>query len=157
MTNKLHGADVVIDSLRKHGVNLVFGIPGAKIDRLFEGLDGENSDDAPQLIVTRHEQNAVFMAQAYARLTGKTGVAISTSGPGVGNLTTGIMTANAEGDPILAIGGQVQRKDLHRLTHQKLWHQSPGTVLKFKTPITFQKPWRTLLKPARGPKRAQPS
>ena len=118
MTNKLHGADVVIDSLRKHGVNLVFGIPGAKIDRLFEGLDGENSDDAPQLIVTRHEQNAVFMAQAYARLTGKTGVAISTSGPGVGNLTTGIMTANAEGDPILAIGGQVQRKDLHRLTHQ---------------------------------------
>ena len=118
MTNKLHGADVVIDSLRKHGVNLVFGIPGAKIDRLFEGLDGENSDDAPQLIVTRHEQNAVFMAQAYARLTGRTGVAIATSGPGVGNLTTGIMTANAEGDPILAIGGQVQRKDLHRLTHQ---------------------------------------
>ncbi|MGM9891333.1 acetolactate synthase AlsS [Limosilactobacillus sp.] len=118
MSKKLRGADVVIDSLRKHGVNLVFGIPGAKIDRLFEGLDGQDSADAPRLIVTRHEQNAVFMAQAYARLTGKTGVAISTSGPGVGNLTTGIMTANAEGDPVLAIGGQVQRKDLHRLTHQ---------------------------------------
>lgn len=118
MTKKLYGADIVIDSLRKHGVDLVFGIPGAKIDRLFEALDGKDSDDAPKLIVTRHEQNAVFMAQAYARLTGKTGVAISTSGPGVGNLTTGIMTANAEGDPILAIGGQVQRKDLHRLTHQ---------------------------------------
>lgn len=118
MEKKLHGADIVIDSLRKHGVNLVFGIPGAKIDRLFEGLDGQDSEDAPKLIVTRHEQNAAFMAQAYGRLTGKTGVAITTSGPGVGNLVTGIMTANAEGDPMLAIGGQVQRKDLHRATHQ---------------------------------------
>ncbi|MCC4469050.1 acetolactate synthase AlsS [Limosilactobacillus reuteri] len=118
MEKKLHGADIVIDSLRKHGVNLVFGIPGAKIDRLFEGLDGQDSEDAPKLIVTRHEQNAAFMAQAYGRLTGKTGVAIATSGPGVGNLATGIMTANAEGDPMLAIGGQVQRKDLHRATHQ---------------------------------------
>ncbi|MCC4380986.1 acetolactate synthase AlsS [Limosilactobacillus reuteri] len=118
MEKKLYGADVVIDSLRKHGINLVFGIPGAKIDRLFEGLDGQDSEDAPKLIVTRHEQNAAFMAQAYGRLTGKTGVAIATSGPGVGNLATGIMTANAEGDPMLAIGGQVQRKDLHRATHQ---------------------------------------
>ncbi len=118
MEKKLHGADIVIDSLRKHGVNLVFGIPGAKIDRLFERLDGQDSEDAPKLIVTRHEQNAAFMAQAYGRLTGKTGVAIATSGPGVGNLATGIMTANAEGDPMLAIGGQVQRKDLHRATHQ---------------------------------------
>lgn len=118
MEKKLYGADVVIDSLKKHGVNLVFGIPGAKIDRLFEGLDGQDSEDAPKLIVTRHEQNTAFMAQAYGRLTGKTGVAIATSGPGVGNLATGIMTANAEGDPMLAIGGQVQRKDLHRATHQ---------------------------------------
>ena len=130
MEEKLHGADIVIDSLRKHGVNLVFGIPGAKIDRLFEGLDGQDSEDAPKLIVTRHEQNAAFMAQAYGRLTGKTGVAITTSGPGVGNLATGIMTANAEGDPMLAIGGQVQRKDLHRATHQS----TPSTEIM--APIT---------------------
>ncbi len=130
MEKKLHGADIVIDSLRKHGVNLVFGIPGAKIDRFFEGLDGQDSEDAPKLIVTRHEQNAAFMAQAYGRLTGKTGVAITTSGPGVGNLVTGIMTANAEGDPMLAIGGQVQRKDLHRATHQS----TPSTEIM--APIT---------------------
>ena len=110
--------------------SLVFGIPGAKIDRLFEGLDGQDSEDAPKLIVTRHEQNAAFMAQAYGRLTGKTGVAITTSGPGVGNLVTGIMTANAEGDPMLAIGGQVQRKDLHRATHQS----TPSTEIM--APIT---------------------
>ena len=130
MEKKLCGADVVIDSLRKHGINLVFGIPGAKIDRLFEGLDGQDSEGAPKLIVTRHEQNAAFMAQAYGRLTGKTGVAITTSGPGVGNLATGIMTANAEGDPMLAIGGQVQRKDLHRATHQS----TPSTEIM--APIT---------------------
>ena len=130
MEMKLYGADVVIDSLRKHGINLVFGIPGAKIDRLFEGLDGQDSEGAPKLIVTRHEQNAAFMAQAYGRLTGKTGVAITTSGPGVGNLATGIMTANAEGDPMLAIGGQVQRKDLHRATHQS----TPSTEIM--APIT---------------------
>lgn len=130
MEKKLYGADVVIDSLKKHGVNLVFGIPGAKIDRLFEGLDGQDSEDAPKLIVTRHEQNAAFMAQTYGRLTGKTGVAIATSGPGVGNLATGIMTANAEGDPMLAIGGQVQRKDLHRATHQS----TPSTEIM--APIT---------------------
>lgn len=130
MEKKLYGADVVIDSLKKHGVNLVFGIPGAKIDRLFEGLDGQDSEDAPKLIVTRHEQNAAFMAQAYGRLTGKTGVVIATSGPGVGNLATGIMTANAEGDPMLAIGGQVQRKDLHRATHQS----TPSTEIM--APIT---------------------
>ncbi|NMV52286.1 acetolactate synthase AlsS [Lactobacillus reuteri] len=130
MEKKLYGADVVIDSLEKHGINLVFGIPGAKIDRLFEGLDGQDSEDAPKLIVTRHEQNAAFMAQAYGRLTGKTGVAIATSGPGVGNLVTGIMTANAEGDPMLAIGGQVQRKDLHRATHQSM----PSTEIM--APIT---------------------
>ena len=130
MEKKLYGADVVIDSLRKHGINLVFGIPGAKFDRLFEGLDGQDSEGAPKLIVTRHEQNAAFMAQAYGRLTGKTGVAITTSGPGVGNLATGIMTANAEGDPMLAIGGQVQRKDLHRATHQS----TPSTEIM--APIT---------------------
>lgn len=130
MEKKLYGSDVVIDSLRKHGINLVFGIPGAKIDRLFEGLDGQDSEGAPKLIVTRHEQNAAFMAQAYGRLTGKTGVAITTSGPGVGNLATGIMTANAEGDPMLAIGGQVQRKDLHRATHQS----TPSTEIM--APIT---------------------
>lgn len=130
MEKKLYGADVVIDSLKKHGINLVFGIPGAKIDRLFEGLDGQDSEDAPKLIVTRHEQNATFMAQAYGRLTGKTEVAIATSGPGVGNLVTGIMTANAEGDSMLAIGGQVQRKDLHRATHQS----TPSTEIM--APIT---------------------
>lgn len=116
---KKYGADIVVDSLTNHGVDLVFGIPGAKIDRLFETLEHPaDGQKAPKLVITRHEQNAAFMAQAFSRITGKTGAMIATSGPGVGNLVTGLMTANAEGDSVIAIGGQVPRKDLYRLTHQ---------------------------------------
>lgn len=95
MTQPRFGADAIVASLKQHGADKVFGIPGAKIDRLFEKL--EHEPGAPELIVTRHEQNAAFMAQAYARLTDKTGVVVATSGPGVGNLATGLMTAQAEG------------------------------------------------------------
>ncbi|QEA33134.1 acetolactate synthase AlsS [Leuconostoc carnosum] len=119
MSEQKYGSDLVVDSLTNQGVNLLFGIPGAKIDRLFETLEHPSAGQkVPKLIVTRHEQNAAFMAQAFARITGKTGVVVVTSGPGVGNLVTGLMTANAESDPVVAIGGQVQRKDLYRLTHQ---------------------------------------
>ena len=107
-------ADMVIDTLKNNNVDYVFGIPGAKIDYLFDALE----DDGPELIVTRHEQNAAMMAQGVGRLTGKPGVALVTSGPGVSNLTTGLLTATSEGDPVLAIGGQVKRNDLLRLTHQ---------------------------------------
>ncbi|GMA69415.1 acetolactate synthase [Leuconostoc litchii] len=131
MANKKYGADIVTDSLVNHGVDLVFGIPGAKIDRLFETLEHPaEGQKVPKLVVTRHEQNAAFMAQAFARITGKTGVVVVTSGPGVGNLATGLMTASAESDPIVAIGGQVPRKDLYRLTHQ-----STNSVALFN-PIT---------------------
>ncbi|MCT4375641.1 acetolactate synthase AlsS [Leuconostoc suionicum] len=131
MVNKKYGADIVTESLVNHGVDLVFGIPGAKIDRLFETLEHPaEGQRVPKLVVARHEQNAAFMAQAFARITGKTGVVIATSGPGVGNLATGLMTATAESDPIVAIGGQVPRNDLYRLTHQ-----STNSVALF-SPIT---------------------
>lgn len=61
-----------------------------------------------------------MMAQGIGRLTGKPGVTLVTSGPGVSNLTTGLLTATSEGDPVLAIGGQVKRNDLLRLTHQSI-------------------------------------
>lgn len=109
-------AQMVIDTLKNNGVEYVFGIPGAKIDYLFNALE----DDDLELIVTRHEQNAAMIAQGIGRLTGKPGVAITTSGPGVSNLTTGLLTATSEGDPVLAIGGQVKRNDLLRLTHQSI-------------------------------------
>ncbi|GAB6092291.1 acetolactate synthase AlsS [Furfurilactobacillus curtus] len=114
------GADAVVESLINHNVKYVFGVPGAKIDRLFERLAHPNNAKAPKLIVTRHEQNAAFIAAGIGRLTGEPGVAITTSGPGASNLATGLVTATAEGDPVVAIGGQVPRRDLLRLTHQSM-------------------------------------
>ncbi|MDN6968031.1 acetolactate synthase AlsS [Oenococcus sp. UCMA 17063] len=131
---KRFGADLVLESLLNHDVKYVFGIPGAKIDRLFEVL--ENNSGAPKLVITKHEQNAAFMAQAVGRLTGKPGVVLVTSGPGASNLATGILTAQTENDPVVAIAGQVQRQDLYRRTHQS----TPSVLLfngitKFTTEV----------------------
>ncbi|HAQ4586687.1 TPA: acetolactate synthase AlsS [Enterococcus faecium] len=110
------GSKSVVESLINHHVDYVFGIPGAKIDGVFNELE----DQGPELIVTRHEQNAAFMAQAIGRITGEPGVVIATSGPGASNLAIGLVTATAEGDPVLAIAGQVKRSDLLKLTHQSM-------------------------------------
>lgn len=115
-SEKMYGADLVVDSLINHDVKYVFGIPGAKIDRIFDTLE----DKGPELIVSRHEQNATFMAQGIGRITGEPGVVIATSGPGISNLATGLVTATAEGDAVLAIGGQVKRGDLLKRSHQSM-------------------------------------
>ncbi len=117
---KYYAGDAIIDSLVNHDVEYVFGIPGAKIDRVFERLEHPVNPKTPKLILTRHEQNAAFMAAGIGRITGKPGVAMATSGPGASNLATGVVTATAEGDPVLAIAGQVKRADLLRLTHQSM-------------------------------------
>ncbi|HFZ6938361.1 TPA: acetolactate synthase AlsS [Streptococcus agalactiae] len=111
-----YGADLIVDSLINHDVKYVFGIPGAKIDRVFDTLE----DKGPELIVARHEQNATFIAQAVGRITGEPGVVIATSGPGISNLATGLVTATDEGDAVLAIGGQVKRGDLLKRAHQSM-------------------------------------
>ncbi|MFY9833081.1 MAG: thiamine pyrophosphate-binding protein, partial [Methylocystis sp.] len=75
----------------------------AKIDAVFNAL----VDSKIKTVVCRHEQNAAFIAGGVGRMTGKAGVAIATSGPGVSNLVTGLATANSEGDPVVALGGPV--------------------------------------------------
>lgn len=108
------GAEIFVDSLLEQGVEVVFGLPGAKIDALFNAL----VDSPIKLILCRHEQNAAFMAQAYGKLTGKPGVVLVTSGPGVSNLVTGLLTATSEGDPVVAIGGSVPRSMKYKKSHQ---------------------------------------
>ncbi|WBG93477.1 acetolactate synthase AlsS (plasmid) [Pantoea piersonii] len=120
------GADLVVAQLEAQGVNHVFGIPGAKIDKVFDSL----LDSPIQLIPVRHEANAAFMAAAVGRLTGNAGVALVTSGPGCSNLVTGMATATSEGDPVVAIGGAVKRSD-----SAKQVHQSMDTVSMFR-PVT---------------------
>ena len=112
----MNGAQALVKLLERHGVTHVFGIPGAKVDSVFIAL----LDSPIQLVVCRHEQNAAFMAQAVGRLTGKVGVCLVTSGPGVTNLVTGLSTATSEGDPVLAIGGEVSLDDRFKHTHQGL-------------------------------------
>jgi acetolactate synthase-1/2/3 large subunit len=71
-----------------------------------------------QTVVCRHEQNPAFIAGGIGRLTGRAGVAIATSGPGVSNLTTGLLTANSEGDPLVALGGAVPTSQAIKQVHQ---------------------------------------
>jgi acetolactate synthase-1/2/3 large subunit len=108
------GAQVVVESLERQGVRYVFGIPGAKIDKVFDTL----ASSSIQTVVCRHEQNAAFIAGGIGRLTGRAGVAIATSGPGVSNLTTGLLTANSEGDPVVALGGAVATSQSLKHVHQ---------------------------------------
>ena len=98
------GASIVIDSLIDHGVDCIFGVPGAAVITLFDELY-----DAPiQTVLTRHEQGAGHMADGYARATGKPGVCVATSGPGATNLITAIATAYMDSMPLIAISGQVR-------------------------------------------------
>ena len=115
-TKTTKGADLVVDCLIEQGVTHVFGIPGAKIDSVFDVL----KERGPELIVCRHEQNAAFMAAAVGRLTGKPGVCLVTSGPGASNLATGLVTATAESDPVVALAGAVPRTDRLKRTHQSM-------------------------------------
>ena len=110
------GADIVVQTLEQRGVEYVFGVPGAKIDKIFDSL----VDSKIKTVVCRHEQNAAFIAGGIGRMTGKAGVAIATSGPGVCNLVTGLATANTEGDPVVALGGAVQVSDRLKKIHQTM-------------------------------------
>src|SRR4051812_49409693 len=110
------GAGLVVRALEAQGVTHVFGVPGAKIDAVFDAL----VDSKIKTVVCRHEQNAAFIAGGIGRMTGKAGVAIATSGPGISNLTTGLATANSEGDPVVALGGAVATSEALKQIHQTM-------------------------------------
>src|SRR5215813_3732528 len=114
--SQMSGAEVLVKTLEARGTKYVFGIPGAKIDAVFDTL----ADSTIQTVVCRHEQNAAFIAGGIGRMTGRAGVAIATSGPGVSNLVTGLATANSEGDPIVALGGAVATSEALKQVHQTM-------------------------------------
>jgi acetolactate synthase-1/2/3 large subunit len=104
MTMELTGAQALIESLKKEGVEHIFGYPGGTVLPIYDELYKEK---AIKHILTRHEQGAAHAADGYARVTGKVGVCIATSGPGATNLTTGIANAYMDSIPVVAITGQV--------------------------------------------------
>jgi acetolactate synthase-1/2/3 large subunit len=99
-----NGASLLLDTLIAQGVDTVFGYPGGAVLPLYDALHAE-----PRLrhVLVRHEQAAVHAAEGYARSTGRTGVVIVTSGPGVANTTSGLLDAMCDSIPVLCISGQV--------------------------------------------------
>lgn len=103
----LSGARILLESLKKEGVKEIFGYPGGKVLSIYDEL---YKDDELVHYLVRHEQAAVHAAEGYARVTGKPGVAVVTSGPGACNTITGIANAYYDGFPIVVITGQVDSK-----------------------------------------------
>ena len=100
---RITGAEAVVQIFQHYGVDLIFGYPGGAILPLYDAL----RDSTIKHVLVRQEQNAAHAASGYARVTGRTGVCIATSGPGATNLITGIATAYMDSIPMVVITGQV--------------------------------------------------
>lgn len=122
----INGAQVVMESLKKEGVQVVFGYPGGSVLTLYDEVYKEGFPH----ILTGHEQGAVHAADGYARATGKPGVCFATSGPGICNMVTGIATANMDSIPLVIISGQVGTQYIGRDSFQE------ADISGITTPIT---------------------
>ena len=103
------GGFALIDSLKRHGVEHIFGYPGGAILPIYDDLYKDEAGGGIKHILVRHEQGAAHAADGYARATGKVGVCFGTSGPGATNLVTGIATAHMDSVPMVIVTGQVSR------------------------------------------------
>ncbi len=106
------GADALMDALRRHGVNTIFGYPGGAILPIYDAVHKAEEKGWLKHILVRHEQGAAHAADGYARATGKVGVCFGTSGPGATNLVTGIATAQMDSVPLVVVTGQVPRPSI---------------------------------------------
>ncbi len=106
---KTSGADALMDSLRRHGVDTIFGYPGGAILPIYDAVHKAESQGWLRHILVRHEQGGSHAADGYSRATGKVGVCFGTSGPGATNLVTGIATAQMDSVPLVVVTGQVPR------------------------------------------------
>src|SRR5713226_7357004 len=101
---KMNGAQILLESLVREGVETIYGYPGGVVLPLYDRIP-----EFPKLhhVLVRHEQGAAHAADGYARASGKVGVCLATSGPGATNLVTGLATAYMDSIPMVAITGQV--------------------------------------------------
>ena len=112
----MNGAQIVVEALKRQGVEYIFGYPGGACMPIFDALV-----DAPEqkIILVRHEQGATHMADGYAKATGKTGVVLVTSGPGATNTVTGILTAQMDSVPLVILTGQTITPNLGKDAFQE--------------------------------------
>ena len=102
---KICGSEAVVKCLIAEGVEIIYGYPGGAIMPVYDEL--HKYEDIIHHVLTRHEQGATHSAQGFARISGKVGVAIATSGPGATNLVTGLADAQIDSTPMVCITGQV--------------------------------------------------
>jgi len=112
----MKAVELFVQCLENEGVEFIFGIPGEENLDLMDAL----LESSIKFVTVRHEQGAAFMADVYGRLTGRTGVCLSTLGPGATNLITGVADANMDYAPVVAIAGQASTNRLHKESHQVL-------------------------------------
>ena len=105
------GGQALVAALKAEGIEVIFGLPGVQIMHIFDALYNEPEIS---LITTRHEQTTTFMADGYARISGKVPAALVVPGPGVLNAGAGLATAYANSSPILLVSGQVPSTDIGR-------------------------------------------
>lgn len=110
------GAEILVDTMIKHGVKYIFCVPGASIDPILNVL----ADKGPEVILCHHESCAGYMAVAWGKITGEPGVILVTAGPGVSNVTTALATAFSERAPVIAITGQVDTAIKFKPAHQMM-------------------------------------
>ncbi|MFN4762524.1 biosynthetic-type acetolactate synthase large subunit [Gillisia sp. Q332] len=127
-TTTVSGAEAVIKCLLEEGIDTIYGYPGGAIMPVYDELFKYR--DELHHVLTRHEQGATHAAQGYARVTGKVGVAIATSGPGATNLITGIADAQIDSTPLVCITGQVGSHLLGSDAFQEI------DIVGISTPIT---------------------
>lgn len=125
-------ADLIIEYLKVLEVEYIFGVPGGAIEPLFNAIARREADDGPQIVVARHEAGAAFMAEGYARETGKLGVCCATTGPGSTNLLTGIASAYADNIPMLVITAQTPLPKFGRNALQESSCTAIDTVAIFR-------------------------
>jgi acetolactate synthase I/II/III large subunit len=111
-------SDLIVDYLERFCVEYVFGVPGSPLGPLFDALVRSERRGGPRTVLTRHESGAAFVADGYARTSGRIGVCCSTTGPGATNLITGVASAYAEQVPLLVITSQTRIADFSRGSFQ---------------------------------------
>ena len=114
---KCNGAEILINCLKEQGVDTIFGYPGGTVLDIYDAL---YRDGSIRHVITSHEQGAAHAADGYARVTGRVGVCLATSGPGATNLVTGIATAFMDSIPVVAITGNVGLNMLGRDSFQEI-------------------------------------
>jgi acetolactate synthase-1/2/3 large subunit len=127
-TKTITGADLLIESLADEGVDTIFGYPGGAVLPIYDAI--YRSDATFEHVLTRHEQGSIHAAEGYARVTGKAGVVLATSGPGATNLVTGLTDAMMDSIPLVVLTGQVADSVIGTDAFQE------ADVMGITTPVT---------------------